>query len=185
MGLAISHQLVRMMGSKIKLDSIEGKGSKFCFNIDFEIGKTIKSRSEISPNNVKEKAHNSVKVLLAEDNPVNQKVMSLMLEQIGAEVVIANNGLEAVEHFSDQAFDIVLMDLQMPEMDGLEATREIKASAEFQTRNTPIIAVTANAFVEDRSRAMEAGMDDFLTKPIRPEEFKGMLAKFIPDLVLD
>lgn len=186
LGLAISNQLVQMMGGSIKLESKVDEGSKFCFTVDFEIGEKLKPKTDAAKNNrLKERLRTEVKVLLAEDNPVNQKVMTLMLQQTGAEVIIANNGLEAVECFKKQEFDMILMDLQMPEMGGLEATAVIQASSRYKKRHTPIIAVTANAFVEDRTRALEAGMDDFLTKPIRPQEFKGMLAKYAPDLITD
>ena len=106
-----------------------------------------------------------------------------MLEQNGAEVMIANNGLEAVDLYKNHEFDLVLMDLQMPEMDGLEASAVIKSLKRYKKFPAPIVAVTANAFVEDRTKALEAGMDDFLTKPIRPQEFKGILAKYSPNLI--
>lgn len=186
LGLAISNQLVQMMGGKIDLESKVGEGAKFCFTLNFAIGKKLKRKPEtVKSTSSIDKLRSEVRILLAEDNPVNQKVMTLMLQQVGAEVVIANNGLEAVEHFEKSEFDIILMDLQMPEMDGLEATAVIQASPKYKKHSTPIIAVTANAFVEDRSRALEAGMDDFLTKPIRPQEFKGVLAKYAPDLITD
>ena len=106
------------------------------------------------------------KVLVAEDNPVNRLLVKRILERAGASVEVATNGLEAVERCAAQAFDVVLMDAEMPVMDGLEATRRIKASG---TPHQPIIlALTANAFLEDRQRCLAAGMDDFLTKPIVP-----------------
>ncbi len=186
LGLAISNQLVQMMGGRIELESKKNKGAKFSFTVEFGIGEKLKHKKEpVKLNSSSEKLQAKIRVLLAEDNPVNQKVMVLMLRQIGAEVVIANNGLEAVDSYETHDFDLVLMDLQMPEMDGLEATSVIQASDKYKNRSTPIIAVTANAFVEDRTRALEAGMDDFLTKPVRPQEFKGMLAKYAPDLIID
>ena len=186
LGLAISNQLVQMMGGRISLESEEGKGAKFCFEVAFKVGGKLELKPDIKKISSTEPGiASAIRVLLAEDNPVNQKVISLMLEQSGAEVSIANNGLEAVDLFKKGKFDIVLMDLQMPEMDGLEASKVIKASKEYRKHPTPIVAVTANAFVEDRTRALEAGMDDFLTKPIRPQEFKGIIAKYSPNLIAD
>jgi signal transduction histidine kinase/ActR/RegA family two-component response regulator len=186
LGLAISNQLVQMMGGSIDLESEEGKGAKFCFDVEFKIGSKLESKPNLKEGNQQETSTiSAIRVLLAEDNPVNQKVITLMLEQAGAQVEIANNGLEAVDIFKEKEFDLVLMDLQMPEMDGLEASKVIKASRKYKKHPTPIIAVTANAFVEDRTRALEAGMDDFLTKPIRPQEFKGILAKYSPNLITD
>ena len=104
------------------------------------------------------------RILLVEDNLVNQKVAVLMLERLGCRVDIANNGVEAVQAASANSYDLVLMDCQMPEMDGFEATRRIRQQPE-SGKHLPIVALTANAFEEDRKQAMAAGMDDFVTKP--------------------
>jgi CheY-like chemotaxis protein len=111
-----------------------------------------------------------LKLLLAEDNPVNQKLAVRLLEKRGHGVVTADNGAEAVAAFTRQSFDAVLMDVQMPEMDGLEATAEIRARERQTGRRIPIIAVTAHAGQADRERCLEAGMDDYVRKPILPAE---------------
>jgi CheY-like chemotaxis protein len=110
------------------------------------------------------------RVLLAEDGLVNQKVATSLLQRRGHEVVIAQNGREAVDAVSREAFDVVLMDMLMPEMDGLEATAAIREMERHTGRHVPIIAMTANAMKDDRERCLEVGMDGFLTKPVKPRE---------------
>jgi two-component system, sensor histidine kinase and response regulator len=111
-----------------------------------------------------------LRILVAEDSPVNQKVALRLLERRGHEAVVVGNGREALEALEDGAFDLVLMDVQMPEMDGLEATRTVRAREEGRGTHIPIVAMTAGAMAEDRERCLEAGMDAFLSKPVRSEE---------------
>jgi len=118
-------------------------------------------------------------ILLAEDNPFNQKVAVGLLSRLGHTVEIAGNGLLAVEKFSSGDFDIVLMDVQMPEMDGYEATRKIRATSRLAGQK--VIAMTANAMAEDRERCLASGMDDFISKPIDPDQIVLVLAKWLPD----
>ncbi len=114
-------------------------------------------------------------VLLAEDNRVNQKLATSLLEKWGHSVVVANNGLEAVEKSDERHFDVILMDLQMPEMGGLEATELIRERDIRQGKHTPIVAMTANAMSEDRQRCLDAGMDDYLSKPLNTEKMRALL----------
>ena len=124
------------------------------------------------------------RVLVAEDNPVNVEVAREYLEGMGCEVTCAENGIEAVRAFETGTFDIVLMDCQMPELDGLEATRRIRdIQRQKITRATPIIAITANAYAEDRDLCMEAGMDDYMSKPFSEEQLRRMLARWAPKTV--
>jgi PAS domain S-box-containing protein len=122
----------------------------------------------------------SLRVLLAEDNAVNQKVATRILERLGATVDVAKNGVEALNAATRQRFDLILMDCQMPEMDGFQATGAIRASEAPGGRRTPIIALTANAMQGDRERCVDAGMDDYLPKPVRSDELSLMLEKWVP-----
>jgi CheY-like chemotaxis protein len=124
-----------------------------------------------------------VSILVAEDNPVNQKVTMLMLRNLGYAAELATNGQEAIEALQRKPYTLILMDQQMPVMDGLEATRRIRAAqASGQTGFPPelrIVAMTANAMSGDRDACLAAGMDDYLAKPVRPEELRDVLAKYL------
>ena len=109
---------------------------------------------------------NRVRVLVAEDNAINQKIVRIMLQKAGCVVLAVDDGNQAVEAVQTGQFDLVLMDLHMPQLDGLEATRQIRA-LESKVREVPIIALTASAFTDDRDRCLSAGMNDFITKPIK------------------
>jgi CheY-like chemotaxis protein len=117
-------------------------------------------------------ARRRLRILLAEDNAINQKLAVRLLEKQGHEVVVAQNGREAVEIWQREEVDLILMDVQMPEMDGLEATRWIRERERETGKHTPIIAMTAHAMKGDRERCLEAGMDGYLSKPIRPRELE-------------
>ncbi|WP_067517533.1 response regulator [Endozoicomonas ascidiicola] len=116
-------------------------------------------------------------ILLAEDNPVNQMVTGKLLEKLGCHHVVANNGLECLKRLKDDQFDLILMDCVMPEMDGLEATRRIRASSSH-CANIPIIALTASAMESDRQTCMNAGMDDYADKPIDMGRMKTLLTEW-------
>jgi signal transduction histidine kinase/CheY-like chemotaxis protein len=176
LGLTISSQLIKLMGGQLIVRSEQGKGSLFSFEIKFKTGEPIKSRIK-EPEQAK-KYNVGLRILIAEDNLINQKVLSKMLEKYGAVADFANNGIEAVELFNINDYDLVLMDMQMPEMDGYEATIIICRSEKYKVRHTPVVAFSANAYDEDRKKAADAGMDDFLSKPIKPDELDGIVAKY-------
>jgi CheY-like chemotaxis protein/HPt (histidine-containing phosphotransfer) domain-containing protein len=121
----------------------------------------------------------SLQILLAEDNPVNQMTATTMFEKLGHAVVVANNGREAIDKINEQAFDIVFMDVQMPEMDGVTATGEIRKREESTRRHIPIVAMTAHAMKGDKEKCLEAGMDDYVSKPIRRKDLADVIARIV------
>jgi CheY-like chemotaxis protein len=118
----------------------------------------------------------ALQILLVEDNPINQKVASRLLQKAGHTVIIAINGKEAIDHVAASAFDLVLMDVQMPEMDGLEATQIIRSQEDPARPRLPIIALTAHAMVGDRERCLAAGMDGYVTKPVQMQSLYEAMA---------
>ncbi|RFC33442.1 MAG: PAS domain S-box-containing protein [Candidatus Nitrotoga sp. SPKER] len=176
LGLAISRQLTEMMGGEVGVDSQPGKGSTFWFTA--RLGKGVKPVTAIQT--MPSVDLNIIKgscILLVEDNLFNQQVAQELLEEAGAAVVIANNGKEALDLLIKKHFDCVLMDMQMPVMDGLEATRQIRANPKLVA--TRIIAMTANAGRENWTLCSNAGMDDFITKPIQFQLLLTTLAKWL------
>jgi len=121
------------------------------------------------------------KILLVEDNPINQMVAQKMLEKVGLKPKLANNGVEAVQLLNEQTFDLVLMDCQMPEMDGFDATREIRKLAIKATdqNSIPVVAMTANVMSGDRERCLEVGMDDYIGKPVQRDHLESVLRKWL------
>ncbi|MEM7424579.1 MAG: ATP-binding protein [Pseudomonadota bacterium] len=166
LGLAISKSLVLNMGGKIDFESKPGKGSTFWFDIPLKIADAadavpideLESEQDLP-------AVGELRVLLAEDNTTNQLVIGNMLERLGCLVDVVGNGLEAVEAVQNRPYDVVLMDVSMPEMDGLEATKEIRG-LDGKVARIPIIALTAYALDEDRQTALAAGMNEFVAKPV-------------------
>lgn len=133
--------------------------------------------SQGNPFDILKSEHAGIRVLLVEDDPINQEIARMMLEDVSCQVVTANNGQEACERVLDGDFDLILMDMQMPLMDGVAATREIRRL--FGERKLPIIAMTANSFAEDRANCLAAGMTDFISKPVDPEIFYATLLKWM------
>jgi CheY-like chemotaxis protein len=175
LGLTISRDLVRAMGGELKLRSGEGRGSNFFFELPFRIAAAqdkVKGKSGVVTSIGEGK-----KVLLAEDNPVNQKLAKALLEKVRFTVSTVTNGQEAVDAIEQGSFDLVLMDMQMPVMGGEEATRLIRAKENGSSNRVPIVALTAHALSGHRVRCLEAGMDDHVSKPINREELMAAIAK--------
>ncbi len=176
LGLAICRELAQLMGGSISAVSQEGKGSTFFAELPFEraIAETAETTSE--PAAEAEADQRRVKVLAAEDNLVNQTVLKAIVEPMDVELSMVSDGRAAVEAWRAGQFDLILMDIQMPVMDGIAATRMIRATEQAQGRNrTPIIAVTANALVHQIEEYMQAGMDGHVAKPIEIAKLHGAL----------
>ncbi len=192
LGLAISLNLIRLMGGELRIASEPGKGSRFWFQAELPEAPGPGSGKHRVPQPVPAGANGGGRLLVAEDNPVNQRLASRLLEKWGYRVTLAGNGQEAVEALKAGSFEAVLMDLQMPGMDGLEATaiirrmeRQIRAGVapapeggSFGNGRIPIIAMTAEAMEGDRERCLTAGMDGYIAKPFQAETLANELRRF-------
>lgn len=183
LGLAISRELVDVMGGRIGVVSERGHGSTFWFTARFERVSAEAGIASAPPSAASELPQLNGHILVVEDNAINREVACAILRRQGLSVSVAENGLQALDRLSADHFDAVLMDCQMPVLDGLEATRRIRSREQIATdgasRRVPIIAVTANAVAGDRECCLAAGMDDYIAKPFRKSELHAMLAKWL------
>lgn len=176
LGLAICNRIISLMGGRLNLDSEINKGSTFYFTLPFEIANNVAS----SENFIEELKIKSAKILVAEDNLVNQKLIKNLLNKLGLDCDIAQNGQEALNLFIKNRYDLILLDCQMPVMDGYSATLEIrKFEKENNLEPVSILALTANAFKQDKEKCLSVGMDDVIIKPIDMNDFINKLNRYI------
>jgi len=184
LGLVITRRLAELMGGEVGAESTPGVGSRFWFTARLQRGRgAMPASAEVPVEDAEARLrrdHAGARLLLAEDNAVNRIVALDLLRKAGLNADIAVDGREALDKARAIAYDLILMDMQMPHMDGLEATRAIRALPERKT--TPILAMTANAFSDDRHDCTAAGMNDFVSKPVNPPDLYTLLLKWLPAL---
>lgn len=177
LGMSIAGELVRLMGGTINVESEQGQGTTVVLSVPFSLA-SRPSADASEPNDAR--GIDGMRILVAEDNDLNLEITRCVLEREGAKVVVARDGAQALSAFErseEGSIDAIVMDLMMPVMDGYEATRAIRALDRHDAIEVPIVAMTANAFESDRTRAFEAGMDEHLTKPVDPARLVATLAK--------
>ena len=186
LGLAISSRLARMTGGRIWVESEPGGGSSFFFTGVFSLA-ALTSDQPRKRGNGSVYAPPALSILVVEDNATSRTLARLLLANNGHAVQVACNGLEALEIMERYRFDLVLMDVQMPEMDGFQAVREIRVREKAIHRHTPVVAMTAHAMKGDRERCLEGGMDSYISKPYEPKDLLALVARYaprVPDSVL-
>lgn len=177
LGLDISRRLARLMGGELTLHSVPGEGSRFGLEIPLQEAAPEPAAAPAPPASPLEAELRTLAVLVAEDHPINRQYLAALLESLGHRAHFVADGRDAVRAACEQRFDLVLMDLHMPEMDGIAATRAIRALPDRAAATVPIVALTADAFQETRERCLVAGMNDFLTKPVSPQDLAAALRR--------
>ena len=183
LGLVITKRLAEMMGGKVGVDSVPGKGSTFWFTV--RLSKVLpQHRLETSAEIMETDAealirrhHRDRRILLVDDEPLNLEVIQCLLEDSGLIVDAAEDGMQAIDKVRKSPYSLILMDMQMPKLNGPDATRHIRRIPGYET--TPILAITANAFAEDKAHCLSAGMNDFLVKPFNPDQLFASLFKWL------
>lgn len=189
--LAVCNRIIEEMDGKIKVSSSEGTGTKFTVSIPLSeadpdrlndiVDESFNDNSEVSHKKIKSYA--GLKVLLAEDDPINQSLAVAFLERLGAEVVTANNGKEVVEKFQEDSYNIIFMDCEMPVLDGFKATRQIRKFEGGSDKHIPILAMTAYAGRGDKERCLASGMDGHIPKPITTDVLESIVTEFIVNTI--
>ena len=181
LGLSISHKLANLMGGEIKVSSELGKGSEFSLEVPYVIAEAnIEEKKLIEESSPKQKIPFLGKILMVEDNKTNQLLLSMILDELELEYEVANDGIEAIEMFEKNSYRLILMDENMPRMNGIEAVRNIREIEKTKRlKPTNIVAVTANALSGDKERFIEAGMDDYIAKPYHEEEISRIIFTYL------
>jgi len=180
LGLSISNKIIKALGSHIQVESEEGKGSRFFFDIKFETS-ALDDEKNITAETIHEVRSYTGKILIAEDHEINQQLIAALLDIRGVEYKFANNGNEAISLFNQEKFDLILMDINMPEKNGLEATIDIIAlEKKYNKIHTPIVALTANVIEADKQKSMDIGTDEYLYKPIDEKKLDEVFLKYLP-----
>lgn len=181
LGLAITGHLAQLMGGEVGADSEPGQGSTFWFSALLSRGQSKQESDLVNPAKLGSH-HAGARILLVEDNLINREVSLAILGKTELVTDFAENGRQAVDMVRSIAYDLVLMDVRMPDMDGLDATRQIRSMEDStaSSKDLPILAMTANVFAEDKQACLEAGMNDFISKPVDPDNLFSMIAKWLP-----
>ncbi len=180
LGLSICKAFVELMNGSIRVTSEPGKGSTFAFSVQFDENRAgVLTQKQDNSNEWEHSRYDGRQFLLVEDDLINQEIALAVLLDMGINVDVANNGQEAVAQFMEKDYDLILMDMRMPVMDGLSATRQIRASGKHDAHSVPIIAMTANAMEEDKEKCINAGLDAHISKPIDINELKRTFYKYL------
>jgi CheY-like chemotaxis protein len=182
LGLTITKKIAELMGGTVGVDSAPGQGSNFWFTARLRKGKPAQATAEHPAEDARQalrRDFGGTRLLLVEDDPFNQEIAQLLIADAGLAADIAGDGAKALDLLARHPYPLILMDVQMPNMNGLDATRAVRTTGNGAT--VPIIAMTANVFVEDRQNCLAAGMNDFISKPIAPAELHAKLLRWLRD----